>query len=340
MQQIKSDNKKFARIFSILIIIFIALLFTSLCVGRFSIKPSHTFKILLSTVMNVPNIDSTEYNVIINLRLPRIFGAILVGASLAMSGTAYQGIFKNPLVSPDLLGVSNGASVGASIAILLGFSLLETQIAAFIMGIIAVSVTVFISRLIRKQSNIIVVLSGVIVSGFMLSVLGLLKYVADPETQLQDIVYWQMGSVAKVTFTNLKIILPTMLVPGVILMLLRYRLNLLSLGDAEAKSLGVNIKLERNIIIVCSTLLTASSVCLSGSVGWVGLALPHAARLLIGNDNKYVLPISTILSACFMLVIDTLARTLSVGELPIGILTGLVGAPFFVWLITRKQVGI
>lgn len=211
------------------------------------------------------------------------------------------------------------------------------QIGAFIGGIVAVAITVTIPRLIRNQSTIVLVLSGIVISSFMSSIMSILKFVADTDTQLAEITYWMMGSFAKVSFKSMIPVLPTMLIPMIIILLLRYRLNVLSLGDNEAKSLGINLQITRGIFIVLSTLITASSVCLSGTIGWVGLVIPHTARMVIGPDNKRMLPIAMIFGGIFMLIIDILCRTLTAAELMLGILTGVIGAPFFIFILFKQR---
>ena len=334
------------------VILFIAV-FMATSLGRYYVSPGKVFSVILSSLGIVGKILSkffsifgiegssytpVDYNVIINIRIPRVIGAILVGISLAISGTAYQGIFRNVLVSPDLLGASNGACVGAALGILLGFHNIGVQVLAFVFGVIAVTLTLLIPKIIRKDNTIILVLSGIVISGFMASVIGLLKYVADPETQLADIVYWQLGSIAKVDYSKVFSIFPSIFVCSVVLVLMSWRINLISLGDNEAKTMGVNLKMERNVIIVCSTLLTASSVCICGTIGWIGLIIPHLSRLPVGNSNTRSLPFSAVISAIFLLIVDTLARTVSSGEIPLSILTGFIGTPFFIWLLIRREM--
>lgn len=311
----------------------------SLCVGRYNINPSEILDIILSNIFRVnKHLDEATYNVITNLRLPRVVASLLIGAALSLSGITYQGIFKNPLVSPDILGVSSGSCVGAAIAILLGQGIYGIQISAFTFGIITVMITMLIPRIMRRDSTIMLVLSGIIVSGFMSSILGLIKYIADPETQLADITYWQLGSIAKVNFDSISKIAPVIIIAGVILLSLRWRINILSLGDNEARSLGVDLKIEKGLAILCATILTASSVCISGTIGWIGLVMPHLARMLVGNNNVRALPVATVMSGGFLLIIDTLARTISVGEIPLGVLTGLIGAPFFAWMLIKQKM--
>lgn len=302
----------------------------ALSVGRFYIPPT---KVINTLLLNAPH--SVESNIIFNLRLPRILAAILVGAALAVAGTTFQGLFRNPLVSPDLLGVSGGACVGASVAILLGFGAFGIQGLAFAGGLTAVLLTMSLPGLIRHDSMLILVLSGIIVGGFMLACLGLIKYIADPETQLADIVYWQLGSLAKSDYHNLLTFSPMTLLTLSLLFIMRWRINLLSLGEREAKLSGSNVRPERNLMILCSTLLTACAVCLSGTIGWIGLVIPHVARLLIGDNNLRTLPLAALIGAIFLLLIDTLARNLYVQEIPLGILTGFLGAPFFAWVLIK-----
>lgn len=316
----------------------LALAIAAMCIGRYSVDPLQTVRILLS-----PFIDeevtwtANDYNVIMNIRLPRAIAAILVGASLALSGASYQGVFQNPLVSPDLLGVSYGACVGAALSILLYLDTWQTQVFAFVGGIITVFITVNIPKLMHRHSNVIMVLSGVIVGGFMSSVLGLLKYVADPDTQLAEITYWQLGSIAKVTFDTLSYVAPVMVVAAVVLIAMRWRLNVLSLGEEEAQTLGINLKRERGVVIVASTLLTACAVSLAGTIGWVGLIIPHVTRRIVGSDNKRLIPTVIFVAGAFMLVIDVIARAATSYEIPLGILTGIIGAPIFGYILVRQR---
>ena len=289
---------------------------------------------------NLPPIqaDEVQSNIVLNLRLPRILAAMLVGAALAASGAAYQGIFRNPLVSPDLLGVSSGACVGAALSILLGWSIWGTQAAAFAGGLLAVLMTLALPRLIGCDSAVILVLAGIVVSGFMSATLGLMKYLADPETELAEIVYWQMGSLAKSEYGNLAALVPVMLLAAGVLVAMRWRINVLSLGDREARLVGAEIRRERTIMVVCATLLTASAVCMSGTIGWLGLVVPHLARLAAGDNNLRTLPLSILAGALFLLCTDTLARNLYEQEIPLGIITGFIGAPFFAWVLVRQKV--
>ncbi len=321
----------------------VALLFAafvgSLSFGRYSVPFVDVLRILFGQFLpiDLSDVPNAEVNVVVNARLPRVCAAVLVGGSLALSGCTYQGVFKNPLVSPDLLGVSSGACVGAGVAILLHRSPLEVGLFAMVGGMAAVSVAVLIPKFFKSESNLMLVLAGVIVSGFMSSVLALIKYVADTDSELPSIVYWTMGSLSDTLMVNVAAIAPVMVASAAILVLLRWRINLLSLGETAAKSMGVDVGRTRGVAILCATVLTACSICMAGTIGWIGLVVPHLARMVVGQDNVYSMPASLLLGAAFMMVIDTAARTLTGAELPLGILTGIVGAPVFLVLLAREH---
>ena len=321
----------YVRTMGIALIICLGIFLASLVIGRFFIPLDQVGNILLSKFLVLPiTWDASMYNVVMEIRLPRVLGAIAVGVALAVSGAAYQGVFRNDLVSPDLLGVSHGASVGACIGILMHLSLYGIAVLAFLGGILSVCLTLALPRLSQNQSRIVLVLCGIIVSGFMAAIIGLLKYIADPDTELQDIVYWQLGSLAKVTWDNL-------FYGTIAVLALRWRLNILSLPDQEAQSLGVNVNRERLVIIGISTLLTAAAVCLSGTIGWVGLVIPHLSRMLVGNDHKKLIPVTIVVSASFLMLADLFARSLTTTEIPLGILCGFIGTPFFAWVLYRQR---
>ncbi len=319
-------------------IVVVVLAVASLCIGRYSVDVQTTLAILASPLTHADaSWTVNDYNVIMNIRLPRVLAAFLVGAALALSGASYQGVFQNPLVSPDILGVSYGACVGAALSILLYMNTWQTQIFAFIGGLITVFVTVSIPKLMHRHTNVMMVLSGIIVGGFMSSILGLMKYVADPDTQLAEITYWQLGSIAKVNFDTLLYTAPVMIVAAIVLVAMRWRLNLISLGEEEARSLGVDLKRERGVIIVAATVLTASAVSVAGTIGWVGLIIPHVTRRIVGSDNKRLIPTVILVAAAFMLLVDLFARNISGYEIPLGILTGLVGAPIFGYILVKQR---
>lgn len=310
----------------------------SLAIGRYSIPLSETAHILLSHILPIAQSpEEVESAVVLTLRLPRTIAAALVGAAMALSGATYQSIFKNPMCSPDLLGVTSGACVGAAIAILMNTGSVGIQLFAFIFGIVTVALTVAIPRLMRNDTTTVLILSGIVVGSLMSSIMNIIKFIADTDTELAEITYWTMGSFASVSLSDMLPVLPTIIIPVIIILLMRYRLNVLSLGDDEARSLGINLRATRGIFILCSTLITASCVCLCGTIGWVGLVIPHCARLIIGADNRRMLPVAMLLGGIFMLVIDILCRTLSAAELRIGILTGIIGAPFFIFILVKQS---
>ena len=318
-------------LFAVLLVLCLA----CLCVGKYSLSPGECLQILFGGRADA---DPMDVNLLLGVRLPRTLATVVVGAALALSGAVYQGIFKNPLVSPDFLGVSAGACVGAAIAILLSVAAALVQAFAFAGGILAVSLTLLIPRLLRSDSNIMLVLAGIIVSGMMTSILGFIKYIADPETQLAAITYWQLGSFAYVDTRALLSVLPLSLIAAAVLIGLSWRINVLSLGEQEARSLGVNVPLLRGICIVCSTVLTAGAVCISGTIGWVGLVIPHFGRMIVGSDNRTLLPAAMLIGGIFMLLVDTVTRIIGPAEMPVSILTGIIGAPFFAWLLYRQRM--
>ena len=331
-------GRTFRILFTGLLLLLGSAFLASLAIGRYDLSVTEVGRILLSRLFDIePTWTGVQESVVMNLRIPRSIAAVVIGSALALAGASYQSIFKNPMVSPDLLGVSAGATVGAAIAILGDYNSAGIQIAAFLGGLVTVGLTMSIPRLIRNDSTMVLVLSGIVMGAFMSSIMSILKFVADTDVKLAEITYWTMGSFAQITLDRMWPVLPAIVVPMALILLMRYRLNVLSLGDNEAKSLGVNLKATRGMFILASTLLTASAVCLAGTVGWVGLVIPHVARMIVGPDNKVMLPGSMVLGGTFMLFIDILSRTLSAAELRLGILTGIIGAPFFIFILYRQR---
>ncbi len=321
-----------------LFVVLLALILVCLCVGKYAIAPGECVRILFGRLFGAAaSWEPMDEKLLMGVRFPRTMAAVIVGAALALSGAVYQGIFRNPLVSPDFLGVSSGACVGAAVAILLALPAMSVQVFAFFGGIIAVSLTVFIPRLLRSDSNIMLVLAGIIVSGAMTSILGFIKYIADPQTQLAAITYWQLGSFAYVDNRAVLSILPLSVASAVILIAMAWWINILSLGEQEARSLGANVSLLRGLCIVCSTVLTAGAVCVAGTIGWVGLVIPHFGRMVIGSDHRDLLPAACLIGGIFMLLVDTVTRIIGPAEMPVSILTGIIGAPVFAWLLYRQR---
>ncbi|MDQ7094558.1 iron ABC transporter permease [Desulfosporosinus sp. PR] len=277
--------------------------------------------------------------VIFEVRLPRIIAAMLVGAALSMAGVAYQGMFKNPLVSPDILGASAGAGFGAALAIYFSLNNLGIQVAAFAVSLLAVMSVYFLSSKIKRDPTLALVLTGILVATLCSSFTSLLKYVADPYDKLPAITFWLMGSLASVSPQSVISALCVMLLGGVPLYLLRWRLNVLSLSEEESKTLGLETGRLRLVVIICSSLLTAGSVAISGLIGWVGLIVPHLARMIVGPNYKVLLPVSIAIGSVYMLLVDDLARCLTSAEIPLGILTSIIGAPFFFSILLRGKKG-
>ncbi len=312
----------------------IPLVVAIICVtlGRYPVTIRDIFDVLLSLV-NRGQVDPKIYSIIITLRLPRIILAAGLGAGLACAGAAFQGLFGNPLATPDTLGVTSGASVGAVIALMLDQSLIGVQLFSLLSGLTAVLITVLVSRVRGKNSIVMLILSGVIISALFGAILSILKYLVDPSNKLPTIIYWLMGSLAGITYKNLLLGMPLILIGTGIIVALRWRLNILTLSEDEAKSTGINVQHTRAIIILASTMVTASCVSMCGQVGWVGLLVPHMARMLCGSDNRRLVPLCLSLGAVFMLLIDTVSRTMTASEIPISILTAIIGAPIFISLL-------
>lgn len=307
----------------------------SLMAGKYPLSFAEVWQVVVARLQGAPLVGSID-TVIWQLRLPRIAAALLVGGSLAVAGAAYQGMFRNPLVSPDILGVSAGAGLGAITSIFLGMPLYMVQLFAFIGGLGAVAAVYALAAVVKRHDPVLVlVLAGIALSTLLGAGISLLKILADPYTQLPTITFWLLGGLSNVNLTDLAYSAPMMLLGLIPLVLLRWRMNLLSLSDDEAAALGINFTHMRILLILSATLMTASAVSFTGIIGWVGLVIPHVGRLLVGPHFARLLPVSLLLGATFLLLTDTLARTVAGIELPLGILTALVGAPFFMYLLAR-----
>ena len=339
--QIEASKANYTVIMLVFCILLFLMVVVSLGMGRLHIAPMDVFKILCSYVVPVEQSWSDQAaSVIYTLRLPRVLAAILIGAALSLSGAAYQSVFKNPLVAPDMLGVSSGACVGASLCILLGLGSTFVQMGAFAGGMLAVGCAFIIPRIIGKNSIVMLVLSGLIVSGLMNALLGIIKYLADSETQLPEITYWQLGSLVSVTWDNIFSSGIPIVICLVFMLVIRWRMNILTLSDEEVHMLGRDAGWLRYAIILCATVLTACSVCISGTIGWVGLVIPHFSRMLVGPNNQRLLPLAIVLGAFFLLAVDTISRASMSAEIPLSILTGLIGAPFYFYLLLRQRLAL
>ena len=306
-------------------------------IGPFRIPPLDVLKAVLHRVTEGSDASAID-TVLFSIRLPRIAAAAFVGAALAAAGAAYQSLFRNPLVSPDILGVSTGAGLGAVIGILLGFPVILIQALGFGGGLVTVAVVAALARGLRGSGDVLVlVLAGIVVGALAGAAISLVKVLADPYDQLPAITFWLLGSLAGVKANDVAATAPVVLFGLAPLILLRWRIGVLSLGDDEARALGVEVGRLRAIVIAAATLVTASVVAISGVIGWVGLMVPHMARLLVGPRFDRLLPASILLGAAFMVSVDTLARSAARIEIPLGVLTAVIGGPAFVWLLARNR---
>ena len=313
--------------------LFLALI--ALCLGQYTIALQDVIKVLTLQEVDLVNVET----VIFNIRIPRILVSLIVGSGLATAGASFQALFSNPLATPDTLGCANGASFGAALGILLGLNALGIQISALIFGILAVVLVFVFTRYRHANQIMMIILGGMVVSSLFSALVSLIKYVADPNDVLPVITFWLMGSFSNSTVRSLYTGVPMIILGMMILYLMRYRMNALSLKEEEAASLGINVRKNRMIVIVASSLITASVVSMCGVVGWVGLLIPHISRMLFGNNHTKVIPGCIVFGALFMLVIDTIARCMYQAEIPVSILTAIIGAPVFL-LLLRKTGGI
>lgn len=313
--------------------LFLALI--ALCLGQYTIALQDVIKVLTLQKVDLVNAET----VIFNIRIPRILVSLIVGSGLATAGASFQALFSNPLATPDTLGCANGASFGAALGILLGLNALGIQISALIFGILAVVLVFVFTRYRHANQIMMIILGGMVVSSLFSALVSLIKYVADPNDVLPVITFWLMGSFSNSTVRSLYTGVPMIILGMMILYLMRYRMNALSLKEEEAASLGINVRKNRMIVIVASSLITASVVSMCGVVGWVGLLIPHISRMLFGNNHTKVIPGCIVFGALFMLIIDTTARCMYQAEIPVSILTAIIGAPVFL-LLLRKTGGI
>lgn len=321
----------------LLIILPVVIAVIALGVGRFYISPIDVIRSIGGKIDGTAVLSQQAEIVLWNIRLPRILLAALVGAGLSVSGCSFQSLFSNPLATPDTVGVASGTCFGAALAILMGSGLLGTQLIALIFGIIAVALTYIAGKGKGKSLNSIV-LAGIMIGSLFTALVSLVKFTADTESQLPAITFWLMGSFASAGYKSLAFGAPMIIVGTAILFLLRWRMNILPLSEDEAKATGTNIKALRAVTVVCATAITASCVSMCGQVGWVGLLVPHMCRMKFGNNHLSLLPASISFGAVFMIIVDTAARTITASEIPISVLTAIIGAPFFI-ILMRKTGG-
>lgn len=336
---ISRENNAWLVTWAVPLALVLGLIALALSVGKYNVSPDAIGHVVIAkltgSASNQPEIVET---VIWNVRLPRVLSALLVGAALAAAGAVYQGLFRNPLVSPDILGVSAGASLGAVTGIFLSLPVLAIQALAFVGGLGAVGLVYIVGLAARDRDPVLLlVLAGVAIGAMLGACISLLKVLADPYNQLPAITFWLLGSLASVTRADLMSAFPAIVLGLIPMVLLRWRMNLMTLDDEEARALGIETRRMRATLIAAATLMTAAAVSISGIVGWVGLLVPHVARILSGPDFSRLLPVTLMLGGGFLIGVDTLARSAATIEVPLGILTAAVGAPFFLWLLTTAR---
>jgi iron complex transport system permease protein len=321
---------------TIALVVLIAGLLLAFAVGRYPISLADLFNAIAAKLAGrASDLPAATEDVIWQVRGPRVVAAALVGAALAVAGAAFQGLFRNPLVSPDLLGASSGAALGAVLGIFLSLGVFAIQGLAFVGGLIAVAAVYLIGSAVRSRDPVLVlVLTGVVIGSLLGAGVGLMKYLADPYNQLPAMTFWLLGSLASINVADLVPLLGPVALGSLVLFVLRWRLNVMSLPDEEARALGVPTGPLRVTIVAAATLVTSASVATAGIIGWVGLVVPHIARSLVGPDFARLIPASALIGGGLLLAIDTLARTIAAIEIPLGILTALLGTPFFIWLLT------
>jgi iron complex transport system permease protein len=334
------NNKTTLPALPLLFLLTIIVAAISICLGRYAISFSDLFRMFTGKLLHSPVTWSKNMEtVVFMIRLPRVAVALMVGAALAMAGTSYQGLFRNPMISPDILGASAGAGFGACLGILFSFGPMGIQLSAFLFGLVAVALVYLISTIIGRGNAVILVLvlTGVLISTLFGSLTSMLKIIADPSNKLPTIVFWLMGGLSSVNQKDVLLMSIPLLVGSVPLMLLRWKMNVLAFGEEEAQAIGVNTRKIRPVIIICATLITAAAVSVSGVIGWVGLIIPHMARFLVGPNHKKLLPASMLMGGAFLVIVDDVARCSFGIEIPLGILTSFIGAPFFIFLLTRGR---
>lgn len=330
----RDDGRLHPYVYFILIFFPLVCGLLGLSMGRMDIKISEII-LFFKNLIGGGQVDPLMESLIINIRLPRVLTALVVGGGLTAAGIAFQALFSNPLATPDILGVTSAASLGAVLGIILSLGTMGIQVLAMIFGLLSILITI---NLVKRDetSMIMLVLAGIIVSSLANALASLLKYTADPMDKLPQITYWLMGSFGRTSYKNLALAGPLILISIFVIYKMRWSLNLLSLSEDEARSLGINVKKTRLIFILAATLITASSVSICGQIGWIGLIIPHIVRLMVGSNNLYTLPLGISFGAGFMVLIEALSRTVSVIELPISILTAIIGAPIFIILMRRS----
>ena len=320
----------------LLVVLILVCAALAILAGRYGVSPRQMVGAISARIGGGIYPDRKADSVVFNLRLPRITVAVLIGSGMAVSGAAFQSLFSNPLATPDTLGVASGTCVGAVVALLLGWGMSGVQLTALVAGLVTVAITTAVARRRDGGTDVVtLVLAGVIVSAMADAVLSMLKLTADPTSKLPEITYWLMGSLMGASWSQIALAAPFIVIGSGGIVVLRWRLNVLALSEDEARAAGVDVRSLRITLIVCATVVTASVISLCGQVGWIGLIVPHAARMLTGSDNRYLIPVCLLLGASIMIFIDTVARTITASEVPVSVVTAIVGAPFFITLLRR-----
>jgi iron complex transport system permease protein len=328
------------RLLLLLALLLVVVAALSLMLGRLRIPPGQIVAILASRILHLERTwTPTLESVLFDVRVPRLLAGVLVGGGLSVSGASFQGLFRNPLVSPHILGVSAGAGLGAALAILFFGNIAAVQVLSFAFGLLAVMMTYGLSRVYKTTPVLMLVLSGIIVGALFSAATSLLKYIADPVNNMPSIVFWLLGSLNNASNKDMVVVGPIIVVGTAILLLIRWRINLLAMGEEDARALGVDTGRIRVAIIICATMISAASVSIGGIIGWIGLVIPHIGRLLAGPDNKVLLAVATLVGAIYLVTVDTIARTAMETEIPIGVLTAMVGAPIFAYLLRKNRSG-
>ena len=336
-EQNDAQRRRYRLVLAVMLVFLFLIVLLSFGVGYYPLTPSQVIKAFLSKFGFKGEILPQATTIFWSIRLPRILSALFIGASLSVAGSTYQGMFRNPLVSPDILGVSSGASLGAAFAILNGASNWIVQLSAFAGGVIAVAASYLISRKSAHSHTLSLVLTGTMIMSLCNAGVTMIKYIADPNDVLQQITFWLMGSLTKTTMDAFTWSVIPMLIGLILIFVFRWQINLLTLDEEEAKSLGINIRKYRLIFISASTLLSAAAVCLGGLIGWVGLMIPHLARAIVGVDYSRLIPASAMLGGGYLILVDDIARSILSMELPPGVVTSIMGAPFFIYLIIKRK---
>lgn len=336
----KDPRNRETIIMGVLIIVLLVTIIFSLTLGRYEISVYQLYQLSLEKITGESqNIDAFVAKVVFEIRLPRILAAVLIGGALSISGAAFQALFRNPMVSADILGVTSGAAFGASLGLLLGMASWKVETMAFGFGIVAVMATYLLSSAARRssQNTLVLILSGMVIGTLFKSFISCVKYLADPNDALQAITFWLMGSLALIQLKDLVFLAIPVILGSIPLLFMGWKLNAMAFGEEEAMALGIHTEKLKMTVIICSTIITSACVAISGIIGWVGLIIPHLVRMAIGPDNRLLIPASMLCGGIYLLVIDNISRTLFSVEIPLSILTSLIGTPFFIYLLLKTR---